>query len=240
MIEMTPDKREIPLWLSVGLVLVCLLGGAAFVWWYWSEDGPSPRTIVTGQEVVDPEVQARQQRQRMERRSAAIRRAAVEAPDGISERRGGWRVKSASALMDVSRNRNENEFRYRYTYVTSDFGSPEDRQLGIILWRLRNDQAAARNLNLTDEQQQQLNDLPQEITIRMNRQDRQQLTALWEDWHNASDDGKSAAEQELLATLRQVARRSRPATEQALAERAARIREILTSEQLEQFAAMGR
>jgi Spy/CpxP family protein refolding chaperone len=240
MIESPPEqKREMPVWLSVGLVAVVLLVGGAFVWWYWSDDGPSPRTVITGREVVDPQVQAQQQRRAMERRSVAVRRAAVEAPDGITERRGGWRVKSGDALMDVSRG-GAREFRYRYSYVANDFGTPEDRQMGIVLWRLRNDQATAESLGITPEQMQQLQELPQEITIQMSREDRQQLAGLWEAWHSASAEEKPQLEQELRETLREVAQRSRPATERAVAERAQQIRQVLTAEQLEQFAAMGR
>ncbi|HWP40432.1 MAG TPA: hypothetical protein VNL70_05855, partial [Tepidisphaeraceae bacterium] len=99
--------------------------------------------------------------------------------------------------------------------------------------RLPMDRRFAESLKVTEEQLKRLRDVGSGSALLLSPDDQQRISQLWNAYLTAAD--KTAAERELIGTLRQVGQRSLEPTKRDIAERVRQIQSILTPEQIAPF-----
>jgi len=238
--------RDIPLWLTALVVLLCIGGGAWLVKWYMQA---TPRQVVVIPEDKNP----------APIRGTNFRGSPQNGNNGNNVRgnRGGggvftgnkdinvngvqswsntsYRIKSGDTIMNVNYVGDKFDFSPRYLNVqTVDVAEMIMMRLGIMSnagWR--------DYLNVTDEQLAKLRAVPLPRSETLDPADKAQLSELWTAYHGASADTKAVAEKKLLAAVEEVGKKSRLAAVAFDASRADLVKAALTPEQIAKYKATG-
>jgi hypothetical protein len=101
--------------------------------------------------------------------------------------------------------------------------------------------AVAKSLDVTADQAKQLTAIRQQMNggMKISDDDRNKLRDLWKNWNSAKDPAaKSAAEQALMAAMKDVGNRSMDATKQEYASIAGQIHKVVSDQQLTKYRAL--
>jgi hypothetical protein len=218
--------RPVPRWLAI-LIVVLAIGGAG--WFVYSQFFAGPRA---GQEVDIGTIP----------RSPGARmafRAAPPAPpaDGISSIGPNfWRVKTGEFSANLALKESP-VAPIRIYYGKGDLISPEQQELMVARRQIVANQDLASQLKVTPEQIQKLSAVPLSAGqgLKLDPADRARLAGDWQAWLSADPAGKKAAEQKVLATLKEVGAKSIGPTREEFSTRAAEIKSILTDEQIKEY-----
>lgn len=246
--SMSSPVRTIPVWLSLLVILLCLGGGGAFVWWYMNGAGFTSRTIIIPREQLEKERAERRTETQPRRQQGP--RVAVRATDadGIKPDGGNstdanatnrWTIKSGDASA-VVRKAGTRAATFRYSYVRDDLLGPDQFQTMVATWRLARDQAMATAVGLSDEQVSKLRAEAAPIGILISDDDRKKIDDLFNTYLAATtDDARASVDKKTVAALGEIGKRQLDPTKQQLAERVTRIRAILTEEQWAKWKKVG-
>jgi hypothetical protein len=226
-----PKTRDIPVWLTGIVLLLCIGGGGWLIKWYLQDKG----SVV---EIPDDEV----------------------VPNNTSGGRGAWRGQLAGMNVPRpdTRNRNadgihpsgRNSFRaktggtvmlinqggsVRYDFIPQyqNPRTPEEAELTMLRMSVLADASWREHLKVTAEQ---LNDLRKKVPApqspRLDSADQARMTELWKAYQSASNADKPAAEKTLLAAVDEIGKKNITTFKQFEANRAQAIKSILTPEQI--------
>ena len=224
-------ERPVPAWVGIAVVLVCLLAGGAFLWWYLREPLPS-----AGEVISDPGRSANSGGRVVRPRQGRVVQANPDA-DGVKVSNTGGktiynvRADQGKSLMDVDKSASN----YAFHYQRKDLLTPEQRDLAMLRFRVMQDQAVAEALKVTPEQLQKLQAIPRAIQMEVSAGDKQNLINLFNQWDQASGSSKASAEKALVTALKEAGDRSLDATKAKIKERADQITAILSADQIKKF-----
>jgi hypothetical protein len=198
---MPPNRktsREIPSWVSSLILLLVLVAGAWGIWRYFEGDSAtlhaSAAESLTDTNVDGPALprmyggRPRRPPNGWPNRGGLAAMIASNMPDGIMPTRNGFLVKSGTARLDVERangNNNRDQLRYRFSYATGDLAPADEMEALRIGRRAMNDPAAAK-LGVTQQQIQQLRNLPMGAGMVVEASDRARIGVLFHEWLAAS------------------------------------------------------
>lgn len=197
---------------GIGVVLLLAVCGAAFGIWKWQEN----------RELDEPLIDVP-----FGRRANPV----VQAPrTGVREiTPASYEIRTNDAVMLASKNES-NEWRYTYRYQRTKYRTPD--QSAILGAKYR-----TMLLKLTKEQQAQLAALPAFNTVMViDPKERENVESLWLKYVAAADAKKPEIAKALTAAFETAANKSVEPTLVALDEHVARIKAILTPEQLQLLA----
>lgn len=233
-----PRTRDIPVWLTGIVLLLCIGGGGWLIKWYLQDKG----SVV---EIPDDKVMP-----------------------SANGGRGGWRGQLAgmngSRPIDM-RNRNadgvhpagRNSFRAKVgatTMLINASGSgrfdfipqyqnprtPEEAELTMIRMSILADATWREHLKVTDEQLKDLRKkVPAPQSPRLDAADQTRMTDLWKAYEKASNAEKPAAEKKLLAAVDEIGKKNLTSYKAYEASRAEAIKTILTPEQIKLYHSSG-
>ena len=229
--QQTQPKPLSP-WIAVPLILLCLGGGGWMAHWYISTDQLTHESTVLGSAPNTPT--PRFNRPAPPEAAPPIQR---QDPNGNI-----WWVHSreASAMIESAGKGQPINIR-AVNYNSREFVPQEQYNTLLAGRRIARDTTVAKNLNLTDDQVQKLRRLTGSIGMATQQADIDLLTSLWAQYQSADQPAdKLAAQSKLVDALSEIARKSVDATKAVVADRAAKIKAVLTDDQWKQFDAMGR
>ena len=222
------DRRRVPAWVGVALVVICFVAGAAFIWWVVRDP------LSGGSDFVPDPNGATAMRPR-----ATFR--APPNPESIrktSDDNGGVYVAQAfGTVMNIEVNNGSPKYTFRY--LKKDLLPADIKDILLMKFRIMQDDAVAQHIGLTDDQHQKLATISTNVTnLAPAAADRDKLIAQWQQYFTASDSAKTDAEKSLLASLKQVGDDNVAATRQKAQDRADQIKAILTPDQIKKFQDM--
>jgi hypothetical protein len=230
-----PETQPKPLspWIAVPLILLCLGGGGWMAHWYISTDQLAHESSILGPASNNPPM-ARNNRAPVVESVPPIQR---QDPNGdiwwIHSREASAMIESAGKGQPINVravNYNSREFVPQEQYATLLAGR-----------RIARDETVAKNLGLTDDQVQKLRRMTGTIGMATQQADVDLLKSLWAEYQAADQPAdKLAVQTKLVEALTEIARKSVDATKAVVADRAAKIKAVLTDDQWKQFDAMGR
>jgi hypothetical protein len=232
------NQKSLPVWASIPIILLCLLGGGWIIHWYVMSDPLANEEKILG----DAPVQAQwngwpgQGRGRMNGSNGGARnqrRSIVDRGDGR------WDLRTDEAHVDVSLTNGKLNWHIiaymgNYPFVPEDVKNTLYSARAIVA-----DNARVAALKLTPEQVKRLRGLSSTITMAISEADKTQLGADIESYIKATPAERNTLEPKLLQLMDQIAVRSRPGTKKLAEDRAAQINAIVTPEMWKQDAAMG-
>jgi hypothetical protein len=237
-----------PTWLSIPIILLCLLGGGWMIHWYVVSDPISHEIKVLG-EPARPVVQAGGGPNRGPNggRGAGVPGglANVPVPHMILEPRNQhWDLRTQTARVDVSLDKGllaTAKVNYHSMAYNNPSHLPEDvRNTLLLTRRLTADTDRTEKLKLSKEQVNKLRSLAFSATnIAMSPADREvlgeQITRVIE----ATDKDRPAMEPGLYASLDEIAKHSLAPSLQMAVEHVKQINQIMTPDLWKQYTDMG-
>ena len=219
-------------WIAIPLILLCLGGGGWMAHWYISTDQLTHESTVLGPASNTPTL-------RFNRPAPADAAPPIQRQDPNGN---VWWVHSRdAAAMIESAGKGQPITVRAVNYNSYQFVPQEQRNMIFAARRIGRDQTVAKNLNLTNDQLRQLRSLTGTIGMTTQQPDIDLLTSLWAQYQAADQPAdKLAAQSKLVDALTEIARKSVDPTKAAVADRAAKIKAVLTDDQWKQFDAMGR
>ena len=243
MIEVDTKTRDIPVWLTGVVLVLCVAGGVWMVRWYTRQE--AKQTVEVPLE--DPATAAA---------SAAFRstiaapgapgagprstRAAAgqQLPEGVDgvrtlgSRGNTWIVRAGDATMYVSLGRN-GQPELSPSYVTQKL-TPEQSQVLMMRRRLLADASARDLVKLTPAQLEALRKVDDFRGMIVEPADKARLATLFQAWRDASSD-KAPQEKALVAALAEISKRAAGPTQAFDSGRVEQVRKVLTPEQVQTF-----
>lgn len=230
------EPRPIPIWASLLVIVLCLGGGGWIMRWYISTDALSHES-----KILDPgsgPALTNFTNRAQPRAAAQAALAAANAPAVRKQDDTSWWVHAPEAAMLIDTKATPPTIRV-INFTNYEFVPQEDRSRIINARRIARDDAVAKALSLNPEQLTKMRGLTQQIGMVTEPADQENLKKLWAEYQ-AAPAAKGPAEVKLTQALSELARKSVDRTRQAAAERAAKIKSVLTDDQWKQFEAMGR
>ncbi|HSI36017.1 MAG: hypothetical protein ACAI43_01785 [Phycisphaerae bacterium] len=240
------QMRDIPIWLTIPIVLLCLGGGAYLVYGMFTANDKPGKQELSAEEAKARGVQSGAVRgvrpgtggaggSRWTGGTSGGTRGPAPAKDGIVEnqRRGGgmsnYTVTAGTALLQIADGRPAQITQMSYpSFLT------QDQAMYLFDRRKAIDDAAARTrANVTAEQVQKLNDMPAPETMKATADEKKDLLAKFDLWKNAAKDKKADAEKALVAAFDKVAKGRFEETKAYALARIDMVKTILTPEQIQ-------
>jgi len=245
MIELKESKtRDIPLWLTALVILLCIGGGAWLVKWYMKEQ---PRQVVT---IPDDKVVPTGNRGTWRGQTGGNNnnggnngfRAQPQRDINVngvqSWSKNSYRAKVGDTVMMVIYNANGNgKFDISPQYLT--MRTPAEAEMAVMRMSILSDATWRDHLKVTDEQLEKLRKVPAPKSMTLDPADREKLSELWKAYHDGPADKKAAAEKDLLAGLDEVGKKNLAATKAYEATRAELVRAALTPDQIKMYQDAG-
>jgi hypothetical protein len=228
MIEVESKTRDIPVWLTGVVLILCVAGGIWLVRWYSHDTGR--RTVEVPLE--DPATVAAAAKFRNLPTGNAPVNPNAEGVRQSGNRNNAWIVRAADATMYVSLTRN-GQFDISPAYVRQAL-TPEQAQVLMMRRRLMMDTSAREQVKLTGQQLEALRKVEDFRGMIITPIDKTKLTQLFKAWHDSGGD-KVAEEKALVAALNGVAKRSAEPTRAFDASRVEQVKKIITPEQAKQL-----
>jgi len=239
MIESKESKtRDIPIWLTALVIVLCLGGGAWLVKWYMKE---TPTQVV---DIPDDKVPQgnnwRQGRQAnnnggMFRNNNQLPQKDINANGVQPWGRNGFRVKTGDTIMNVTYSGKGFDISPQYLNIRT----PAQAELAVMRMSILGDPNWREALNVTEDQLTKLRKVPLPKSMTLDKEDKEKLSELWKAYHDGPSDKKAAAEKELLAGLDEVGKKNLAATKEYEATRAELVKAALTEEQIKMYQSSG-
>lgn len=216
------ERRPVPAWVGVVLIMLCFAAGGGFIWWIVG----SP--LGGGADFIPDPNHSTPNRPR-------VAFQAPPNPESVRKTSVGYIAQADGTVMNIDTANGSPKISFRY--LKKDL-IPQDVQDTLIMkFRILQDDAVAQIVGLTDDQRQKLSTISTNVSVpEFSSADRDKLTSLWQQYNSSSD--KSAAEKTLLATLKQIGNDNVAATRQRAQDRANEIKSILTADQIKKFQNM--
>jgi hypothetical protein len=237
MIEVQPKTRDIPIWLTGVVLILCVVGGGWLVRWYTRDPGAQAIEVP----LEDPATAAAAAKFRGPLAGYAPGGSARPQRDGsfvgnvVGVRAFGnsgnaWIVRSGEATMHVSVGR-KGEVDLNPSYVQQKL-TPEQAQVLLMRRRLMTDATMREQIQLSAQQLDALGKVAEFRGMVIEPADRAKLTTLFQAWRAKPGD---ATEKPLVAALVDVAKRAAEPTKAFDSSRVEQVRKILTPEQVKRF-----
>ena len=229
----TTDKpvRDIPVWLTAVILLLCIGGGGFLVWKYASTNTPEPITIAPG----NPRTALVKNYRPEGATERTAKKTQDDDTDGIKALtpNRSWRVRAGNAYMFVNLSRkNELEISPNYRSIYT----PEQNQLVIMRQRLLQDDAMRDFLKVTPDQLAKLRSVPPPEGMKMPPDEKKKLTDLFEAFRSATDSAAQAsAEKAVVAALDEIGKKRFEETKAYMLKRVEAIQSALTPDQINLF-----
>jgi len=235
MIESTESRtRDIPIWLTGLVLLICVVGGGWTLLWYMKSDA---------RPLVDiPEDKVMAQGNGKAWRGALAGGANVPRvdrnADGVQPYgRNSFRVKIGNTVMLANYGGNgrvdlQPQYHTNYTAEESELITLRMSILGDPTWR--------DYLKVTDAQLEQLRKVPTPQSLKFDDAERSKMMSLWKAYHDGASAQKPAAEKALLAALDDYGKKNIAAYKAYEANRAAAIKGALTPDQIKMYRSAGK
>src|SRR4051812_22472758 len=235
MIEVQPKTRDIPIWLTGVVLILCIVGGGWLVRWYTREPGTLAVDVpLENQATVAANAKVRTELAMPGGNGRAQRdlgfAGAVDGVRASGTSGKAWIVRSGDATMYVSQGRN-GQFELNPSYISKKL-TPEQAQVLMMRRRLMTDPAMREQIQLTADQLEALRKVEDFRGMVIEPTDRAKLTSLFQAWRTAPGD---ATEKPLVAALTDVAKRAAAPTQAFDASRVDQVRKIVTPEQVKRF-----
>ncbi len=237
MIETQTQSKPLSAWIAVPLILLCLVGGGWMAHWYISTDQLSHESTILDSSAASP-VQSRAPRNN--RAAPAVDNTPpIQRLDPSSN---VWWIHSRDAAAQIeSAGKGQPITVKAVNYNTYKFVPQEQTSTIFAARRIARDETVAKNLKLNDDQMKTLKSLTGTIGMSTQPADIDLLKSLWGEYQAADQPAdKLAVQTKLVDALSEIARKSVDPTKAAVADRAAKIKAVLSDDQWKQFDAMGR
>jgi hypothetical protein len=250
MTDVTP-QRQVPIWVFILVILLCLGGGVTFLYWYFTGARP-------GGGSVTPKSPEQLQAERQQQPDGGRDRNRGDGRGDGRRNRGDRPPGPPPSILQLTNNTPESRT-YRVmaqglfleivdpktgteTYTFRPWGrrmlSEELSELSMLRRRVLRDSAFARYLNLQDWQRQRLEALDAGGSV-IGDEDRAKVAAVWAELDPWNKPQNRELEQRLQATLSEIAQRNEAAIRERLTRQAETVKTILTPEQLTAARTMG-
>jgi hypothetical protein len=230
------EQKPLSAWIAIPLIIFCLAGGGWMAHWYISTDQLTHESTI-----LDATGSAASTRApaRNNRTPAADTTPPIGRQDANSNI---WWVHSREAAAQIdSAGKGQPITVKAVNYNSYQFVPQEQRNMIFAARRIGRDETVAKNLKLTEDQIKQLRSLTGTIGMSTQQADVDLLSSLWGQYQNADQPAdKLAVQTKLVDALTEIARKSVDPTKAAVADRAAKIKAVLTDDQWKQFDAMGK
>jgi len=215
---------RLPDWVSIPIILICLVGGGLIIRWYLLTDPASHESKITAKATTPAKQSNPTQGVGGNQRVARKVRGTVKAG-----RNGSWSVHVELANADFSVANGKASLGVvvynSYAFVP---GSVKSTITGVRTIIYDNDRIAL--LALSPQQVAELRALNERITMNLSSEDRDQLCKAMLAYAQAGERDRPNLEAALEQSLDEVAQRSTTATLQQAQDRAAQINAIITPE----------
>jgi hypothetical protein len=226
--------RDIPVWLTIVILLLCIGGGGWLVWKYTKTNAPGPIVIAPG----NPRAALVKNWRPSDDAGMALRTARRNQDDdsdgvkALTPNRS-WRVKAGNAYMFVNLTRkNEAEITPNYRSIYT----PEQNQLVIMRQRLMQDDAMREFIKVTPEQLAKLRTVPPPEGMKMTPDEKKKLTDLFEAYRAAKESkAQEVAEKVLVANLDEIGKKRFEETKAYMVKRVEAIQAAITPDQIKLF-----
>ncbi len=231
-------RRELPAWVFLLIILLCLGGGIAFVVWYFRTPNPISEQVV----FKSPEQIAAE---RAERRRNAQARAGGQGGWNLREvsREGEirtYQVSGNNITMHVRDNPNgEKEFTFRHPRGLNLLPF-EMRNLARMRWRILGDDNVADYLRVTVEQRRRLREMELSNDLVVSPEQVERMRKLWDQANVRSGRTPPDIRRQIVELLNTIATESESPTRALWTSQLQSIQSILTPEQIAAYAQMGR
>jgi hypothetical protein len=244
MIETKESKtRDIPIWLTALVIVLCIGGGAWLVKWYMKEQ-PKQVVIIPDDRVLPNNARGIWRGQPNVANGngnngfRAQPQRDINANGVQSWSKNSYRAKVGDTVMMVIYNANGNgHFDISPQYLT--MRTPAEAEMAVMRMSILSDASWRDHLKVTDDQLEKLRKVPAPKSMTLDPADREKLSELWKAYHDGAADKKAAAEKELLAGLDEVGKKNLAATKAYEATRAELVRAALTPEQIKLYQDAG-
>jgi len=240
MIESTESKtRDIPIWLTGLVLLLCIGGGGWLIMWYL-RDNPN-RVVELPDDKTANYATASGKAWRTQGAGAgqvAPRIRINPDADGIqASSKNSYRAKVGNTLILINSNGgNRTDFVPQYLNART----AEEADLSMMRMMLLSDSNWREHLKLTEEQLTQLRSkVPAPQVMKLDAQDSLRLAGLWKTYQTAASAAKGAAEKSFLAAVDEIGKKNIPAYKEYEAKRAEAIKAALTPEQIKLYRSAG-
>lgn len=242
MIESKPPVRQIPLWLTIPLILVCLGAGGWFLHWYWKTqvNGTASASSVY---IDNPEPDT-QAGTRANLRGPRGGGGGPPMADGIYDRGNRTIIRAGEYLLIA-----QPSVDGKTTTMSLRHNGPAPAKNNdlIVAQRLASDPATARTIGVSPAQLKQLRPLIHTPAIAaslrgggelaMEPADLQRLQALCKAYTAAgAGAAKTAAQEQVLKAVAETGGKSMNAQNDAVAKAVAEVHKIITNDQFRAFA----
>jgi hypothetical protein len=242
MIENKESKtRDIPIWLTGMVLLMCIGGGGWLIMWYMRDD---PNRVVeipedkTANYATANGGGGRAWRTQGTGAQGGTRIRVNPDADGIqASSKNSYRAKVGNTLILINSNGgNRTDFVPQYLNART----AEQADLSMMRMALLSDSNWREHLKLTDEQLTQLRkNVPAPQATKLDSTDGNRLATLWKTYQNAASSAKPAAEKSFLAAVDEIGKKNTPAFKEFEAKRAEAIKAALTPEQIKLYRSAG-
>jgi hypothetical protein len=237
------QPRPLPTWMSVPIILLCLIGGGWIIHWYLLTDALADETHILG-DATTPAVQAQPNRR---------------GPGGGGGGGGGWNLfganngvhasrdgaslilKARKATATASLNEGKHNLGLHYNDYKGTFPGDDMHTLEAARLLVQgNDKAMLTAMKLTDDQLHKLRGLSQPPEAVVSPTQKDEILTEFTVWQAAKNDQqKNDASEKLRQIVDDVAAKAVDATKVQIADRAKKINEIVTPEQWKISTQMG-
>ncbi|MDB5171582.1 MAG: hypothetical protein JWN51_355 [Phycisphaerales bacterium] len=210
----TRPIRQMPAWLSIGVIVACLTLAAGVAWWYWHR-GWADNIVLLDH---NPN-------------------------DGVHPAKAGkdqWDASAGPAGAKIVRARNGN-LDVNFYFNRMEFLSAEQIKALSAVKQIAADRLVQQELRITPAQLEVLTDIRAGSKIQLDEAETQRIREAFLVWDRASGAAaKSAADGGMVRTLDAIASARLQATKASAVQRAEVARKTLTDEQWKQYDAMGK
>ena len=229
--------RDIPVWLTGIVLLLCIGGGGWLIKWYLQDKG-SVVQIPDDQVVASTGNGGRGawRGQLAGANGGGFRPADLRNrdADGIHPSgRNSFRAKTGGTVMLINQS---GSGRYDFIPQYQNPRTPEEAELTMLRMSVLADATWREHLKVTDEQLKDLRKkVPAPQSPRLDGADLARMNDLWKAYQAASNADKPAAEKTLLAAVDEIGKKNLTTFRQFEASRAQAIKSILTPEQIKLY-----
>jgi len=244
MIDSKESKtRDIPIWLTGMVLLLCIGGGGWLILWYM-RDNPNRVVDIPEDKSASYATAGNGGGGRGIFRTQGASQAGPRMPrinpnaDGIQASSStSYRAKVGNTLILINSNGgNRTDFVPQYLNARS----AEEADLSMMRMMLLSDSNWREHLKLTEEQLTQLRiKVPAPQVMKLDAQDSLRLAGLWKNYQTAASAAKGAAEKAFLAAVDEIGKKNTPIYKEYEAKRAEAIKAALTPEQIKLYRSAG-
>lgn len=239
-------RRELPAWVFLLIILLCIGGGILFVTWYFRTPNPiREQVVLKSEEQLAAERAERRRENTAQGNALRGERGRGRQPSRIREvsREGDARTYEVTDgqitmhVRDIPNGQPTFSFRLRRGL---DLLPEQTRNLARIRWGILGDDNIARYLRVTDEQRNRLRQMDLSNDLVVPEQHLAQIRTLWNQANPRGERVSPRIERQIIELLGAIATESEGPTRERWTEQLKPIESILTPEQIAAYGQMGR